>query len=185
MHGQIAKKYIHAGLRSRRLDEHTRVVRPCPVASNQYEMRATKKPRRTLELELGEQLNILLTAAHALANQAAACFDDGLQPAAFHIARWLHAHGAATSSTIAAHVAMDRSATSRLLGQLQKLGFVARASDDKDRRGAIFSLTREGRARLNLAPEQRGLAFYKRTGPWSDDELRRFTAMIRRFNTVE
>ncbi|HWX66597.1 MAG TPA: MarR family transcriptional regulator [Rhodanobacter sp.] len=144
----------------------------------------TPKARRALEVELGEQLNVLLTAAHALANQAAACFDEGLQPAAFHIARWLHAHGPATSSTIASNVAMDRSATSRLLGQLQRLGFVVRESHSEDRRGAIYSLTLEGRARLNLALKQRGLAFYERTRLWNDSELRRFTAMLRQFNLV-
>jgi DNA-binding MarR family transcriptional regulator len=145
---------------------------------------AVPKTRRALELELGEQLNVLLTAAHALGTQAAAYFDEGLQPAAFHVARWLHAHGPATSSAIAENVAMDRSATSRLLGQLRRLGFVARESDSKDRRGMIFSLTDDGRERLNLALEQRGLVFYGRTEPWTDSELRRFTAMLRRFNTI-
>jgi DNA-binding MarR family transcriptional regulator len=142
------------------------------------------KTRRTLELDLGEQLNILLTAAHALANQAAACFNEDLQPAAFHVARWLHAHGPAASSTIAANVGMDRSATSRLLVQLQRLGFVEREASSEDRRSAIFSLTREGRSRLNLALKQRGLAFYERTRRWNDSELRRFTAMLRQFNVM-
>jgi DNA-binding MarR family transcriptional regulator len=145
----------------------------------------TPRLHRALKLELGEQLNVLLTAAHALANQAAALFDEGLQPAAFHIARWLHAHGPASSSAIADNVAMDRSATSRLLGQLQSLGFVARESDSEDRRAAIFSLTHEGRARLNLALEQRGLVFYERTKHWTDDELRQFTAALRRFNMLD
>ena len=146
---------------------------------------AVSTSRRTLEVELGEQLNVLLTAAHALANQAAALFDTDLQPAAFHIARWLHAHGPASSSVIADSVAMDRSATSRLLGQLHSLGFVARDSDPKDRRSAIFTLTTKGHMRLDLALEQRGLAFYKRIRPWTDDELRRFTTMLRRFNSQD
>lgn len=144
--------------------------------------RAASSPRDTLELELGQQLNVLLTAAHALGTRAAAYFDKGLQPAAFHVARWLHVHGPATSSAIAENVAMDRSATSRLLGQLQQLGFVVRDSDPKDRRGVIFSLTDLGNKRLSLALEQRGLAFHERIEPWTDNELRRFANMLRRFN---
>jgi DNA-binding MarR family transcriptional regulator len=146
---------------------------------------AAQSARRALEVELGRQLNVLLTDAHALSTQAAAYFDEGLQPAAFHVARWLHAHGHATSSAIADNVAMDRSATSRLLGQLRRLGFVARESDPTDRRGAVFSLTHEGRERLSLALEQRGLVFHGRTEPWSDNELQRFTEMLRRFNAVD
>lgn len=144
----------------------------------------TPKARRALELDLGDQLNILLTAAHALANQAAACFDEDLQPAAFHVARWLHAHGPAASSTIAANVGMDRSATSRLLAQLQRLGFVERGASSEDRRSGIFSLTREGRSRLNVALKQRGLAFHERTKRWNDGELRRFTTLLRQFNLM-
>lgn len=145
--------------------------------------RATTKVRRELETELGEQLNVLLAAAHALGIQAAAHFDESLQPAAFHIARWLKAHGPATSSAIAHHVAMDRSAASRLLAQLLRLGFVTRESDSNDRRSAVFSLTKEGRQRVKQAMDQRGLAFYGRTDPWSDDELRQFMTMLRSFNT--
>jgi DNA-binding MarR family transcriptional regulator len=140
--------------------------------------------RHTLELELGEQLNILLTAAHALANQAAAYFDEGLQPAAFHIARWMHAHGPATSSAIASGVAMDRSAASRLLGQLESLGLVRREPDAQDKRSAICSLTPEGQVRLDLALELRGLVFHERIGHWRDTDLKRFTTMLRRFNAV-
>lgn len=145
--------------------------------------RVASKMRRELEAELGEQLNVLLAAAHALGIQAAAHFDESLQPAAFHIARWLKAHGPATSSVIALHVAMDRSAASRLLAQLLGLGFVTRESDSNDRRSAVFSLTEKGRQRLKQAIDQRGLAFHERTDPWSDDELRRFTTMLRSFNT--
>lgn len=49
--------------------------------------------RGQLELSLGEQMNALISAAHALNVRTAASFDSSIQPAAFHIVRWLYSYG--------------------------------------------------------------------------------------------
>jgi DNA-binding MarR family transcriptional regulator len=64
-----------------------------------------------------------------------------LQPAAFHIAFWLHAFGPAKPSAVAQAVAMDRSAVSRLTRELVRLGLIETSTDRSDRRSVVLSLT--------------------------------------------
>jgi len=62
---------------------------------------------------VGRGLQALLAGARAVTAAAAADFAAGtLQPASFHIARWLDAHGPAHSNDIALGVGMDKSAAS-------------------------------------------------------------------------
>src|SRR5438132_11215227 len=56
---------------------------------------AHRSPRRDLELALGVEINALLSASRALDVRTAAAFHPDLQPAAFHLARWLYAYGPA------------------------------------------------------------------------------------------
>ncbi|MDI1483573.1 MarR family transcriptional regulator [Polyangium sp. y55x31] len=139
--------------------------------------------RGELERRLGEQLNALISAAHALSVRAAAHFDAGLQPAAFHLARWLYAFGPTNASTLATAVAMDRSAVSRLVGQLRRLGFVRSDPDPQDRRGVIIALTPAGQQRIVAAIAERGLAFQERIAHWSDADLAQLVALLSRLNT--
>ena len=56
--------------------------------------------RREADLALGVELNALLSASRALTERTAAVFHPGLQPAAFHLARWLFAYGPANPSRV-------------------------------------------------------------------------------------
>lgn len=76
--------------------------------------------RAQLELHLGQQLNALLSASHALHVKTAAVFDPNLQPAAFLLVRWLLAYGPSSATSLADSLAMDRSSVSRLVAQLKK-----------------------------------------------------------------
>src|SRR5690349_10250705 len=82
-----------------------------------------------LWLSLGEQLNALLSASRAVTTEMAASFGADLQPAAYHIVQWLHAFGPAQASHVADGLAMDRSATSRLVRQLRQAGIVEARPD--------------------------------------------------------
>lgn len=139
--------------------------------------------RRALELALGEQVNALISATRALSEQSAATFHEGLQPAGFHIARWLYAFGPARSSAIADAVRMDRSSTSTLLGRMRDLGLVEAAADPNDRRGVVLDLTPEGRDRVRAILEERGAVFFERVRGWTDDELELLTALLSRLTT--
>jgi DNA-binding MarR family transcriptional regulator len=136
--------------------------------------------RRALELALGEQISALISANRALTEQSAVAFHDDLQPAAFHIARWLHAFGPARPSTVAEAVHMDRSSTSTLLGRMRSLGLVDTTRDPHDRRGVIFALTDEGRERVTATLEVRGEEFFRRLADWPDSELEQLTQLLRK-----
>jgi DNA-binding MarR family transcriptional regulator len=141
-------------------------------------MQTTQRTRAELELALGERINALLSATRALSERSAAQFHEGLQPAAFHIARWLHAFGPARPSVIAESVGMDRSSTSTLLTKMRGLGLVDATPDPQDRRGVIVQLTDLGAARVARAMEERGIEFFGRISDWSMRDLRELDRLL-------
>jgi DNA-binding MarR family transcriptional regulator len=138
--------------------------------------------RRSAELELGQELNALLSASRALTERTAAAFHPDLQPAAFHLARWLYAYGAANPSNLAEAVAMDRSSTSNLIGRMKRLGLVESVPDPDDRRAIRVSLTAAGTARVREALDLRGASFFDRTESWATADLKRFAELMHEFN---
>ncbi|MDQ7876471.1 MarR family transcriptional regulator [Microbacterium sp. QXD-8] len=136
--------------------------------------------RERLEVALGEQVNALLSATRALTERSAAQFHEGLQPAAFHIARWLYAFGPAKPSVIADAVGMDRSSTSTLIGRMRGLGLVDGSPDPDDRRGVIVGLTDAGAVRVAAALADRGVELHERTQDWTTDDLSQLVTLLRR-----
>ncbi|MFB5677887.1 MarR family winged helix-turn-helix transcriptional regulator [Paenibacillus terreus] len=145
-----------------------------------------KNTRRTnLELELGEQLNALITSMHALNVKIAARFDPSLQPAAFHLVRWLYSYGPTSASALAEAAAMDRSSVSRLVKQLEQLGYVKRESSPDDRRGIFLSLTDLGREKTKEALKEKEIAYFERISKWDEDQLEQFIGMLKDFNGLD
>ncbi|WP_123664990.1 MarR family winged helix-turn-helix transcriptional regulator [Actinocorallia herbida] len=141
--------------------------------------------RRDLELALGEQINALLGATRALSERSAAHFHPGLQPAAFHIARWLYAFGPARPSAVAEAVGMDRSSTSTLIGKMRSLGLLESSPAAGDRRGVVVGLGAEGRRRVAVTLEERGREFSARTRDWSEADLAHLTRLLARLTSGE
>ncbi|WP_379131711.1 MarR family winged helix-turn-helix transcriptional regulator [Paenibacillus sp. sgz500958] len=138
--------------------------------------------REQLEIALGEQLNALISASHALNVRAAARFDSSLQPAAFHIIRWLYSYGPTSAAALAESTAMDRSSVSRLVKQLEALGYVRRDASPLDGRGILLSLTELGQQKIISALQEKESAFYERIAHWNDTELLDFIHMLKHFN---
>jgi len=138
--------------------------------------------RNQLELNLGEQLNELISASHALNVRTAALFDSTLQPAAFLIVRWLLSHGPVSATILADSTAMDRSSVSRLVTQLKQLGYVKSEIHPEDRRGVLLSLTELGREKALNAIKEKEEEFYKRISKLGNSELEAFVYMLRCFN---
>ncbi len=138
--------------------------------------------RIQLELNLGEQLNALISAAHALNVRTAAVFDPTLQTAAFLIVRWLLSYGPASATYLAESTAMDRSSVSRLVTQLKNSGYVKSETHPEDRRGVLLSLTAFGREKALLALKEKENEFYKRISKWEDSKLESFIEMLKCFN---
>lgn len=142
----------------------------------------TNFTRTQLELDLGKQLNALISASHALNVRTAAVFDPTLQPASFLIVRWLLSYGPATATLLAESTAMDRSSVSRLVTQLKQLGYVISETHPEDRRGVLISLTESGREKASNAIKEKEKEFYKRISNWEDSELKTFVEMLKYFN---
>jgi DNA-binding MarR family transcriptional regulator len=140
------------------------------------------EPREQLEIELGEQLNALITASHALNVKTAARFDSSLQPAAFHIVRWLYSYGPTSAAVLAESTAMDRSSVSRLVKQLQLLGYVRKETSPNDGRGIVLSLTEYGQQKIIGALQEKESAFFERISDWNNAELLDFIQLLRHFN---
>jgi DNA-binding MarR family transcriptional regulator len=133
---------------------------------------------------LGAALNALLSQSRALTAQAAAMFHTELQPAAFHIALWLNAFGPAKPSAVAQAVGMDRSAASRLIRELVRLGLIATSTDPSDRRSVVLSLTVDGRRRMEAAMQAKGATFRQRVASWSEEDLLLCTNLLQRLLDV-
>lgn len=133
-----------------------------------------------LQLALGERVNALLSATRALSERSAAHFHDELQPAAFHIARWLYAFGAAKPSVIADAVGMERSSTSTLIGKMRALGLLVSTPDPTDRRSITVSLSDAGRQRVADTLEVRGAEFFARTQGWPTSDLAALVTLLDR-----
>lgn len=127
-------------------------------------------------------MNALISAAHALNVRTAASFDSSIQPAAFHIVRWLYSYGPTSASTLAEATAMDRSSVSRLLKQLENLGYIKREDSPKDRRAILLTLTDLGRHKTYDSLQDKEFVFYERIAQWDNQQLETFTQMLKEFN---
>ena len=138
--------------------------------------------RQEAGLALGVEINALLSASRALTERTAAAFHPDLQPAAFHLARWLYAYGPANPSALASAVAMDRGSTSNLIGRMKALGLVQSTPDPVDRRAVKISLTDAGVKCVVEALDLRGASFFSRIEDWAVEDIKRFTALLNAFN---
>jgi DNA-binding MarR family transcriptional regulator len=138
------------------------------------------RQREQIILALGAALSTLVSQSRALTAQVAATFHGELQPAAFHIALWLNAFGPAKPSAVAQAIGMDRSAASRLAGELVRLRLVATSINPSDRRSTVLSLTAAGRRRMEAALRAKGAAFQQRVTSWNEEDLVLCTDLLRR-----
>ncbi|ETT64212.1 MarR family transcriptional regulator [Paenibacillus odorifer] len=138
--------------------------------------------RGQLELKLGGQISALISASHALNVRTAAAFDSTIQPAAFHIIRWLYSYGPTSASVLAESTAMDRSSVSRLIKQLENLGYIKREDSPNDRRAILLTLTDLGRQKTFDALQDKEFIFYERIAQWDNQQLETFIQMLQEFN---
>ncbi len=132
--------------------------------------------------EVGAQLSRLLASARATTTEAAARFRPDLQPAAFHVARWLLAFGPAGTGDIARGVAMDRSAVFRLVDALRSAGLVRVDSDPDDRRANLIQLTGAGRTQVTRALAWKGGVLHDRLVTWNDRDLKHLARLLGKLN---
>jgi DNA-binding MarR family transcriptional regulator len=139
-------------------------------------------PRAQLVGQVGSQLSSLLASARGVMTEAAIRFHPDLQPAAFHVARWLLANGSSRTSDIAEGVAMDRSAVSRLIDALHTAGLANVMIDPADRRANSVRLTPAGRRRVTRALQWKGGIFHDRLATWNEGDLEHLARLLSQLN---
>lgn len=154
-------------------------------AANETPIQADSKPdgrREDAILELGTQLNVLLSSARAFTADTAANFEPALSSASFQILQKLHSTGATRSMRIAQALAMDRSALSRLLQQLTQAHLVEAYPDPSDGRATMYGLTKETSEKMDRAIVNKGSRFSERLLAWSDADIQQLSRLLARLN---
>jgi DNA-binding MarR family transcriptional regulator len=80
---------------------------------------------------------------------------------------------------------LDKSTVSRQVGDLERRGLVAKATDPAHGRGQVLTVTPAGRALLQEAAAARQAELARRVTAWSDEELAAFAAALQRYNAAE
>jgi DNA-binding MarR family transcriptional regulator len=145
-------------------------------------MAAAGTSREEALLELGTQLNVLLSSARSFTARTAANFGPAVSGASFQVLQWLHSAGATRSTRVAEALAMDRSALSRLLQQLNQAHLVEAQPDPTDGRVTVYALTKDGRKKMDRALVNKGSRFSKRLQGWSDAEVFELAKLLARLN---
>jgi DNA-binding MarR family transcriptional regulator len=133
-------------------------------------------------LELGTQLSKLMVSGRAFITEASATFDPPLSAAGFQIVQFLHASGSMRSMQVAQHLAMDRSALSRLLGQLAVDGVVEASPDPIDKRATLYALSASASRLMEAALSAKGGRYVKRLQDWSVTDIRQLSTLLARLN---
>jgi DNA-binding MarR family transcriptional regulator len=138
--------------------------------------------RTALVDQVGVQLSRLLASARATTTQAAVKFHPDLPPAAFYVARWLLTFGPSRTTEVARGVAMDRSATSRLIDLLRTAGLVHVDMDPSDRRANSVRLSPAGRRQVTRALQWKGGVFQDRLATWKERDLEELARLLAKLN---
>lgn len=145
-------------------------------------MRDAEIAREQALLELGTQLNVLLSSARAFIAETAADFGPTVSGASFQVLQWLYSAGATRAMRVAQALAMDRSASSRLLQQLIQTNLVEAYPDPSDGRVTIYALTKEASKKMDRALAKKGSRFSDRLTGWSDAEITELSELLARLN---
>jgi len=147
-----------------------------PISDRQTERRTA------LVDQVGVQLSRFLASARATTTQAAGKFHPDLPPAAFYVARWLLTFGPSRTTEVARGVAMDRSATSRLIDLLRTAGLVHVDMDPSDRRANSVRLSPADRRQVTRALQWKGGVFHDRLATWKERDLEELARLLAKLN---
>lgn len=129
-----------------------------------------------------QELVRLFTRVRDVRRQSAARIHPDLQPAGFAVLGLLYPDTPLRASAIAEHLGVDRSAVSRLLRQLERLGLIARLPDAGDGRAHLVALSPEGVARLAALKADQQTLLRRTLDGWPAGDTERFAELLARFN---
>ncbi len=99
---------------------------------------------------------------------------DPAKIAACEAVAHLRTEGPVTVKMVAAHLSLDASTASRLLGECARLGLVERSHDEQDRRRTLLRLSARGDQVAAVASGLRHRMLASLLADWSEQDLREF-----------
>ena len=84
-------------------------------------------------------------------------------------------------SEVAGSIGLDSSTVSRHINNLEKVGYIVREADPRDKRATCLRLTEEGSAVLSAAFQMRASMIMDALKDWSAEDRRRLLEMALRF----
>jgi DNA-binding MarR family transcriptional regulator len=154
------------------------------VAERARERTRAEHPDREQIAAVADNLTALLrTFGRARARLLAAAQHD-VEWSAHIILKCLHSEGEMRASALAECLHSDPSTVSRQVAALVKEGLLERRSDPEDGRASLLALTPAADAVLADHDEIRLEHFARVLDGWSETDLRRFAALLRRFTAA-
>jgi DNA-binding MarR family transcriptional regulator len=128
-------------------------------------------------------IDLLRTFGKARARMLAAAAHD-VEWSAHVVLKCIANEGRVRVSEVAEHLRSDPSTVSRQVAALVRDGLLERRADPADGRASLLALTEKANAVLAEHDQIRLAHFANVLDGWSDTDLRRFAAMLRRFTSA-
>lgn len=132
--------------------------------------------------ELETEVGVLIRRIRRVIGERARAVHPDLLPASYLMLSYVREHGPLRASAMCAVFDIDKGAISRQVQHLIDLGLVDRQPDPEDGRATLLTISEEGEARLEGVASERRELLAERLGDWSADEVRAFSASLRRYN---
>lgn len=141
-----------------------------------------RSPARNDGIDMVEQqLGALFGRVRASATQAARQIHPELGTGAYPILLRIFEAAPVRITDLAAYFGVGKPTMSRQVGSLERLGLVVREADPADGRGALVSLTDDGRREFAMARRRRHDWMVTVLDGFSDGEIEEFGRLLRRF----
>lgn len=132
--------------------------------------------------ELETEVGVLIRRIRRVIGERARAVHPDLLPASYLMLSYVREHGPLRASAMCAVFDIDKGAISRQVQHLIDLGLVDRQPDPEDGRATLLTISDEGESRLEGVASERRELLAERLGDWSADEVRAFSASLRRYN---
>ena len=134
--------------------------------------------------EIGASVVEIVLAARRKTSEYAVRLHPELSAASVSILQRIAKREQVQASQLAAVLDMDKSAVSRQLALLRRIGFVTAEHDPGDRRVRTLKVTPLAEQRMAEIRHQMGDEYYERFHDWSDDELAEFLRLLHRYSAA-
>ena len=129
-----------------------------------------------------EQFALLINRIRNGIRDRAERISPGLQPAGYKLLSMVSRSGAVRAGALAEMLAIDKSAVSRLVHQLETLGLVTKTPDPEDGRASLVVATPEGERRMESTRANDQAMLYQQLSSWDEAEVRRLAELLAKLN---